>query len=509
MKYQKQLFFIGIFLFCIAMGLTNNNPDNDLWARLIVGNHTLSTFTVFKNDFLSYTPTHFWYDHEWGASLVFYTVFKFFGGMGLTVLKGLMSFSIVFFIFKIIELRTEKQNTPYNILYYLAAFLGMFQALSSTVRCHLFTFLFFAIWIFVLEKYRKGEKKWIFYLPFSMIFWGNIHGGCVSGLGLLLIYALGEFLNKKPYKEYLKVFIFSFLALFINSYGPEYVKFLLMATTMKRPIIGEWQSTLAPYFMFKYIKFKVYAFFMLIIPFIKVKKYGFSYEKADKTKFLLLLTTAILAIMHIKHQPFFVITFAAFLYDDFYNLYNERFKNNLPESYKNQRIIFFSFLTILFAVLAFAKAEKNMVISNKIYPVYTIEFIKENKIPGNLFTDFNYGSYASYKLYPQNKIAIDGRYEEVYNPKLLDEVRNFQLLKDSPWNKFLLNYPTDIIIIEKKYPLFKKLSQEKEYKMVFDDKAFAVFLLREKVQENYIYPTTDVKYYDKTMFDTSIKFKKD
>lgn len=501
MKNQKQLFLIAIFLFCIAMGFTNNNPDNDLWARLIVGNHILSTMSILKADFMSYTPTHFWYDHEWGASLVFATVFKFFGGIGLTLLKGAMSFLIMFFIYRIINLRTEQQNTPYNILYYLAAFLAMFQALSSTVRCHLFTFLFFVIWLFVLEKYRKGDKKWIFYLPFSMIFWGNIHGGCVSGLGILLIYALGEFLNKKPFKEYLRVFLFSSLALFINPYGVGYVKFLLTATTMKRPIIGEWLPSFAPYFAFRYIKFKVYAIFMSIIPLIKIKTEGFSYEKADKTKFLLLLITGILALMHVKHQPFFVITLATFLYDDFYNFYNNKFKSTLPESYRNQRLLFFYLITILFSVLIFIKTEKNMIMSNKIYPVYTVQFVKENKIKGNLFVDFNYGSYTAYKLYPQNKIAIDGRYEEVYNPALLEEVRNFQLLKDKPWDKFLLKYPTDIIIIEKRYPLFKKLSQEKEYKMVFDDRGFAVFLPTKEVKKQYIYPTTDVKYYDRKMFE--------
>ena len=35
-------------------------------------------------------------------------------------------------------------------------------------------------------------------------------------------------------------------------------------------------------------------------------------------------------------------------------------------------------------------------------------------IKGNIITPFALGSYTSYKLYPNNLIYIDGRYEEVY-----------------------------------------------------------------------------------------------
>ena len=87
---KKHLFIITIFV--LSMGLCcvyNCFPDNDLWARLIAGAHVVEKLSVLKYDFLSYTETHPWYDHEWGASIFFYLALKYFGHAGLILLKGI------------------------------------------------------------------------------------------------------------------------------------------------------------------------------------------------------------------------------------------------------------------------------------------------------------------------------------------------------------------------------------------------------------------------------------
>ena len=90
--FQPLVFYIMLFVFILSFNLLANAYDYDLWARLIVGKCFWQTGHILKHDFLSYTPTHTWYDHEWGSSLIFYIVFKFFGQVGLTVLKGVFIF---------------------------------------------------------------------------------------------------------------------------------------------------------------------------------------------------------------------------------------------------------------------------------------------------------------------------------------------------------------------------------------------------------------------------------
>ncbi len=515
-KKKYYLFFVVLLLFCTAKAFAVNTPDYDLWARLLVGKHFFQTFSLMTQDIFSYTPTHFWYDHEWGSSVVFYGVLKYFGDHGLVILKALLMFSVMFIIHKCIELRGVKSTKTYNILFYIFTFLASFQIFAGTIRCHLFTFLFFTLWIYLLERVRNGEKKWLYYFPFMMIFWNNLHGGCVSGIGLLVIYIIGEFLNKKPVKDYLVSLLLSCFALLINPYGPKYIEFLLKATTMKRPLITEWRGTFDKYYLYDYIKFKAFFIVMVLSAVIAPIKEKISYSKLDKTKYLLLLVTAYLSISHIKHQPFFVISAAIFLYDDFYFAFNSLTKK-IREIFKikSERIIarfvfakelFVYSLIILVSIVYLAKNDGEIKISKYKYPIFAVEFVRLNHLKGNLFVDFSYGSYAAYKLYPNNLIVMDGRYEEVYYPELLEELRDFHQAKKSNWQKIITDYKTDVIIIEKKYPAYKKLISDKKWSKVFEDSDFAVLIPQDGKIIDYIYPPNYSSYYDATKFSTDVDF---
>ena len=241
----------------------------------------------------------------------------------------------------------------------------------------------------------------------------QIHGGVVAGLGLLGMYAVGEFLNKKPCSKYLITLAISLPLLLINPWGYKYTKFLLMANTMKRPYIVEWWGLFSKFYLFKQIKFKLFMLVLTITESIYIFKEIKSdniknwYNKADKVKYIVILSTMYLAISHVKLLPFFAISAICFMYEDFYKLI-ENIK--LPH-WKNRMI----YIILLF-ISIFTLSSKNfsVPVGMDAYPVKEVEFIKANNIKGNILTNFGYGSYVSYKLYPQNKIFMDGRYEEVY-----------------------------------------------------------------------------------------------
>lgn len=151
-------------------------------------------------------------------------------------------------------------------------------------------------------------------------------GGVVSGLGLIGMYALGEFLNKKSYLKYIYTLIVSLLTLIINPWGYKYIQFLFMANTMQRPYIIEWWGLFSKYYFLKQIKFKLFMFASIAIECItiykniKLQKIKTWYEKADKVKYIILLATLYLSISHVKLLPFFAIATICFVYEDFYNL---------------------------------------------------------------------------------------------------------------------------------------------------------------------------------------------
>ncbi len=506
---KKILFIVLLFIFCIGFCCSYNIPDNDIWARLIAGYHIVEKHSILTSDFLSYTPTHFWYDHEWGASAIFYFVLKHFGASGLIILRGLLCALTIFVCYKTVELRNPKSTVPYNILYFVFMFLVVNKSVGSVIRCLLFTCLFFAIFLYVLERARLKNKKILILLPFIMVLWCNIHGGCISGLGLIGIYCLGEFLNKKPFKEYIYTFIGCFAALFINPYGINYVKFLFNAALMNRSYITEWLSPFSRMYFGQYIKFKVYLIFMLAVQIIYLIKEKINYDKADKTKILIIIGMTYLSVFHIRHQTFFVFTVGTLLYDEFYSLFNyliSKIKIKNEENLKS--VVFFKEVAVYFFLFMISfpyliSTNKPIRITETKYPRYAVEFIKINKIKGNLFINFDWGSYAAYKLYPDNLIVMDGRYEEVYNPDLLLQLKNFHLLKND-WYKIIRDYKTDVMILEKKYPVYKKMAENPDWVLVFENNLNGVFVTKDKVKKEYLYPSIDDDYYNKNLFETNI-----
>lgn len=496
MNKKSLIFYIALFLLILVITMSANYFDYDLWARLIAGMGVIEGGHVLKTDFLSYTPVHTWFDHEWGSGVIFYLFLNAFGPYSLIILQALLLFGIFFTASKIVKLRN---NNPYNILFYFFALMAALNTLQIPVRCHMFSFLLFTVFIYLLELVRRGKTKLLYLIPFIIILWNNIHGGVVAGLGVLFIYAVGEFFNKKPFKNYLITLAVSIPALLINPWGYEYLKFLLMANTMQRTYIVEWWSIFSKFYLFKYLEFKFFMFASVIIELISVSKSVKNwYKNADKVKYLLLLMTLYLAISHAKLMPFFVITSLCFVYEDFYSLIKDL---KLP-AWKDKIIYTFIISISLFSL---AVKEYSVPVGMDIYPVKEVEFIKKNNIKGNILVNFGYGSYVSYKLYPNNLIFMDGRYEEVYYDYMVPMLKEFSLSYPH-WKEILTYFPPDIIIVEKIYPAYKTLKAYDEWKEVYEGKHFSVFLPA-SASHTELLPTDDLNYYKNTLFTTDINFK--
>lgn len=496
------LFYLTLFLLILAFSTTANYFDFDLWARLIAGMGVVDGGHVLKTDFLSYTPVHTWWDHEWGAGVIFYLFLKFLGPYSLIILQACMLFAIFFIASQIIKLRTKIQ--PYNILFYFFALMAVMDNLNNPIRCHMFSFLFFTLFIYILEKVRHGNNKLLYTVPFIIILWNNIHGGVTSGLGLLAMYTFGEFLNKKPFKKYLITLLFSLIALIINPWGIEYIKFLFKANLMKRPYIVEWWGLFSKFYLFKQIKFKIFMFFVVIFESMSIFKNIKSnsikewYNKADKVKYTVLAMTFYLAIAHVKLLPFFAIAALCYTYEDFYKL----IQNIKLPTWKNKAVYI---LLLFISIFTLTAKEFSIPVGIDTYPVKEVEFIKINNIKGKLLTNFGYGSFAAYKLYPQNLIYMDGRYEEVYYDYAVPVLKEFFLAYPN-WEQIFTYFPPDVMIIEKVYPVYNKLKNSDNWKIAYEDRNFGVFLPADKADKKFKQPSNDINYYKNTLFNTGIKF---
>lgn len=505
-KLQPILFYIVFFLSLFALNLISDNYDYDLFARLIVGKCFMQTGQVLKHDFLSYTPTHTIFDHEWGSGIIFYLAQHYFSYFGLLLLQIIILFVIFFIITKIVKLRGVETTTPYNFLFYFFASSAFMQVFYQPIRCQIFSFLFFTLFLYILELARKGENRPLFTIPFLMIIWNNLHGGCVAGIGLIAMYIIGEFINKKPVKKYIIVFLLSFLVLPINPWGIDYLIFLLKANTMHRTNILEWMGLFSPQYKYIYLEFKYFVSIILlfevgyIIKSIKSKSFVF-----DATKYLVIITTLFLAVQHIKLIPIAVIAMSAFLYDDFYTFFNFITRGTFNKIAPVKDILVY-IIAIILIFINIRKTHIGPFLDFNKFPVLAIEFIKINGIKGNLLTNFELGSYASYKLYPNNKIFMDGRYEEVYYDFMNPMLDRFMLGGDTQ-NELLKTFPPNLILLYKECGVYGLLLNNPDWVQIFTDNRFALFIERKNLGKTYKIPSRDIDYYKKTLFDTNINFR--
>ncbi len=510
---KKYFFFAAIILIIYIMVAGNNFADPDLWHRLAVGKLLFKTGAVPKTDIFAYTPTkELWIDHEWGSGAVFYFIVENFGGWGLSFLRIITLFLTFLPVFLLNRLKSDDSDS-YKFGFYFVFIYALFAGFIDTIRSQSFTYVFFALWLYLLELIKRGHNKLLFIFPLMTVIWANMHGGFVAGLGILTIYGIGEFFNRKNPSKYFITAGISALATLINPYGFEYWKYMIDAITLERIFITEWQPLDlfgSPVFL---LGFKVLLLMTIItLPYIFIKKF----REINWAEIFILIVTCYLTFKHIRHNIFFVIASAAYMRHYFYSALKYYF-SFLLEKIKNitEHVIFLRMnivkdvliygLVILLGVLTMTFVPLKVKVNQDKFPVKSVEFIKKNELTGNLLVLFNWGSYALWKLHPQCLVAIDGRYEELYSDELVNESARFHYLgKD--WEDFMKKYKADLVLIDKSYPVFGELLKLDDWKIVYQDRISAVFIPVEKTRERWIKPEGNLAS-EKDIFESDIAEK--
>lgn len=175
-----------------------------------------------------------------------------------------------------------------------------------------------------------------------------------------------------------------------------------------------------------------------------------------------------------------------------FNLYIEDLQSKVGFSVVYRRkwtaaiIIITMLLTLLIAVKFIQKSPFTLYVPAEpksfsgpelYYPVGAVDYINGKGLEGNLLTEFGWGEYIMWNLYPKCKVALDGRYETVYPvivvTKYFDFIRGGQ-----SYDIFLNDYPPDMILIAARTTLIKKISSNIKWKLVYSDVGSVLFVKR-------------------------------
>jgi hypothetical protein len=79
-------------------------------------------------------------------------------------------------------------------------------------------------------------------------------------------------------------------------------------------------------------------------------------------------------------------------------------------------------------------------------PVGAIAFMQKAGLSGNILTDFAWGEYVIWNMAPTSKVFIDGRYDTVYPPDVIDDYLSFQY-GEAGAKEVLRKYPHDFVLL--------------------------------------------------------------
>ena len=483
MQIQNMLKYINPILASLALYLlfvqmySNPLADYDLWGYLAFGRAFWETGQFPYRDLFSYTPTKpLWIYHEWLTGVLFYQVYRHAGEAGLQLLRYAL---ILITLFMVYRTGVKRGATPLFACIALVPAMLLISYGYVPVRAQIFTYGFFSLTVYILEIFRMRQRWAIFlWLLPVMVLWCNFHGGYPVGIVVIGLYAVGEAFSGRRYKPIAIAAFFSGAATLINPYGIQYWLFTFSALTMPRPEILEWISVMGVidkdlYLLPAYL-FISMAILLLIGLLVTPRK--------DFMDTLMVVAVIFIGLSHIRHTVFLGLIFGSYL-----AVYLSQYWQSLKEKQLCLRKrtwipgTIFVFMGLLIHVQISSIQIPKVVPSFKLvtpaskYPLGAMNWIVQNGLQGNILPFFEWGEFIMWHLSPSCRIAMDGRYETVYEDHVHREYFEFLYARPA-WRLFLQKYPHEMILLHTGIEIVERMKGEKDWKIAYNDKVSVLFV---------------------------------
>lgn len=473
-----------IILAIIISGEGNLLGDADTGYHIRAGEYIIENLNVPDHDIFSFiSPPIEWTAHEWLSEVVFALIHKVSGLTGIVVATAILIASVFFLLLKFLR------SSGVSII--VAALLVALAAAASTIhwlaRPHIFSLLLTLIWYIVLDTYQFKKKNYLYLLPPLMLLWVNLHGGFIAGFVLLAVYITGNFLKAIFVKEErheasvrLKILLlFSTLCLLASLLNPKGYEILvfpfkLTANSFIMNNVSEW---LSPNF---HTDLRYEYMLLLMVVVFGISKFGLS---AIETILVLLFTH--MSLFSARYIPLYAIILSPIM---------GRRIDHIIEALREKRLIK-RFLAMSdraagtdsmtkwhlwplssIAVVIFLVFTGNLEygFDKKKLPVDAVQFVKKEKLTGNMFNNDEFGDYIIYSAWPEYKVFFDGR-SDMYGVERMKEYSEVTRI-ETGWDKVLRKYNINWIIYNANSPLSHFLLERHDWKLIYADKVANIFV---------------------------------
>jgi len=510
------LFLLLTFIFLRYLYPVYVGRDTDIFWHIKTGEVIVHDGQIPSSDPFTYTPKdnrereQFLLRSYWLADVIFYSLYKISGFIGVVVARSLILCLTVLIVYLAVRKR------GFLISVFLSVLLGFVFMPMAAPRPNLFSFLFAAVIVFFMERFREERKRrYQVVIIVTMLLWVNMHGGYLIGVGILALYAAAEVMlsviksGKRPdLKTSFSVCITAGLGIAATLISPLGIAplFLVMDRFVKPS-----HNLLASHIETEMSLFKnvtqhpneMVLLSLLLSGIILVyTALNLTRRKAGLTETAVVLALFLLAIFSVRAMPIFLtaglIISAGKAKDKGVLIENNRYV-------KAAGLFIMSILLLLLIWMHVPKVNPGKLIETDSVYLRMGDFLDRNRIKGNMLNREFTGNYLIFRLYPHYRVFTDSRYlnadvffdglDMFYAVKEHSDHKDISYLsslietclrglrgeaKEDPtgeyWRQLLDKYDIDYIVGRishpasgQLFPLFLKLMQDDAWQLIYMD----------------------------------------
>lgn len=510
---------VALFFVLLAVLLIHslNSINQDIGRHLKSGQIIWETKQVYKVNLFSFTePNNPFVNHHWLSEVAFFLLNSAIGLRGLIIFKA----AILLLSFLVLFLAVQKNSGMISFL--ISGLVAVLVFIERTdVRPEIFSYFFLSLFLCAIfrAKYARVSdvamtsdvvnKRWLYFLPLVQILWTNMHIYFVLGPILLFFFAIDRFFEKRDeFKRVSYVFLATAAATLVN---PNFIKGALVPFNILRRYGYSIVENQNIFFLRDYgISLQSINLFQISLV-ILLFSFIVAFRSGRRKVTFELLTAAFMSVMAVKMLRNFGVYALTFIPIVSLNLstlsslststeFLDRLKHGQETTprqvgYPQHRLaksiylvfcgllVFLILNTINDNVYSRLESSKRFGLSLPSGAEKGVEFVKQSTIKGPVFNNFDVGSFLIWKMYPKEKVFVDGR-PEAYSVEFFEKI--YKPMQENPalWKKYSEKYEinyvffahTDITPWARKF--LSDISKNSDWPLIYADDSVVIFIKR-------------------------------
>ena len=498
--------FVAAVLIIMALPVTRTIQDPDFWWHLRAGQLIIQHGGLLGNDPFTYTAaSHHWTMHEWLNEVLFAIEYSV-AGLSLIVLT--LS-AITWFGLMCVMQKARMRRPGRGVLGF-----GMLIAVVAGYpiwgpRVQMITFAFAALTLLLVERQLTRGGKAIWWLVPLFLFWSNLHGEFVIGLGFMAVILIAELIGgalhmpdqapRDRLRPILFVLIACTLVSMINLNGPGILLYAVgtQASNAQQSLIEEWFSP-----SFHDWEVFIYGAMLLVLVMLVVANRHIRARDAA-----LVLVTTTLSLQSARHIALFVAA-ATPTFIDQLAMAMPRIRAGVrhlrrPSASAKRRVrtqppLLFRAAASALVLAALGAISLAWLIPKmqvqaysltyaREFPVCAAQWLKGAPEPLKIFNQYGEGGYLAYELSSRgDKVFIFGDAALIGDPLLLTYAK--VETAEPQWDSIIRDAGTDVVLYDVNTPLADVMEHSAGWTKVYQDALSIAFVQTDKLMSLHLPP---------------------